>query len=324
MADVSDPVVLGQGEFRFSLERSWGRLPDGWSLNEVGGLAVDARDRVYVFNRGEHPMVVFDRDGNFVTAWGEGVFKRPHAVSMAPDDTVLCTDDGDHTVRKCTLEGKVLMTIGTPNQPKPYMSGLPFCRCTHTACAPNGDIFVSDGYGNARVHKYTADGRHIKSWGSPGTGPGQFSLPHNITCDADGWVYVADRELHRIQVFDSDGNYETQWNNLHRPSALFMPKGLCPYCYVGEGGPSMSVIRKVPNLGGRVSILDGKGNSLAQLGAAHTGNGAGEFMSPHGIAVDSQGSIYVGEVARTAWGHLNPGVPVPGNLHVLNKLTRLE
>jgi len=317
-------VILGEGDYRYRLERGWGTLPAGWSLNEVGGVGVDAQDRVYVFNRGEHPMVVFDRDGNFLKSWGEGVFKRPHGVSMGPDDTIFCTDDGDHTMRKCTLDGKVLMTIGTPGQPAEYMSGQPFCRCTHTALAPNGDIFVSDGYGNARVHKYTPDGRLIKSWGSPGTGPGQFSLPHNITCDADGWVYVADRELHRIQIFDSEGRYETQWNNLHRPSALFMPAGKCSICYVGEGGPASPSIMNVPWLGGRISILDNKGNALARLGSAHIGNGPDQFMSPHGMAVDSQGSIYVGEVARTAWGHLKKGQPVPDDIHVLNKLTRLQ
>ena len=316
-------VVLGDGEYRYAVERGWGRLPEGWSLNEVGGVGVDSNDRVYVFNRGEHPMVVFDRDGNFLSSWGEGLFKRPHGVHMGPDDTIFCTDDGDHTVRKCTLDGKVLLTLGMPGQPSPFMSLQPFCRCTHTACAPNGDIYVSDGYGNACVHKYSADGRYLKSWGSPGTQPGQFNVPHNITCDADGWVYVADRESHRIQVFDGEGRYETQWNNLHRPSALYMPRGSCPLCYVGEAGPSMNVNRKVPNLGARVTILDNKGKALAQLGGARAGNEPGQFLSPHGIAVDSQGSIYVGEVSRTAWGNYNPGVPEPDPLHCLTKLTKV-
>ena len=117
------------------------------------------------------------------------------------------------------------------------MSGEPFHRCTHTAMAPNGDIYVSDGYGNARVHKYAPDGRLLLSWGGPGTDPGEFNIAHNITCDADGWVYVADRENHRVQVFDGNGKYETQWNNLHRPCGLFMPGGKCPICYIGELGP---------------------------------------------------------------------------------------
>ncbi len=117
------------------------------------------------------------------------------------------------------------------------MSGEPFHRCTHTAMAPNGDVYVSDGYGNARVHKYAPDGRRLLSWGGPGTDPGEFNIPHNITCDAEGWVYVADRENHRVQVFNGNGKYETQWNNLHRPCGLFMPSGKCPICYIGELGP---------------------------------------------------------------------------------------
>ena len=155
---------------------------------------------------------------------------------MAPDDTIWLTDDGDHTVRQCTLEGKVLLTLGIPGKPAPYMSGEPFHRCTHTALSPHGDIYVSDGYGNARVHKFSPDGRLLMSWGGPGTDPGEFNIAHNITCDADGWVYVADRENHRVQVFDGNGTYETQWNNLHRPCGLFMPPGKCPICYIGELG----------------------------------------------------------------------------------------
>ena len=121
------------------------------------------------------------------------------------------------------------------------MSGEPFRQCTHTALSPKGEIYVSDGYGNARVHKYTHDGKRILSWGKPGAGPGEFNLPHNIACDADGWVYVADRENHRVQVFDGDGKFETQWHDLHRPSGMYMPPGKCPVCYVGEIGPYYAV-----------------------------------------------------------------------------------
>src|SRR5262249_52404420 len=132
---------------------------------------------------------------------------------MAPDDTIWLTDDGDHTVRQCTLEGKVLLTLGISGKPAPFMSGEPFHRCTHTAMSPQGDIYVSDGYGNSRVHKYAPNGKLLLSWGGPGTDPGEFNIAHNISCDADGWVYVADRENHRVQVFDGNGKYETQWNN---------------------------------------------------------------------------------------------------------------
>src|ERR1700759_3641936 len=101
-------VVLGTGEYRYRVEEGWGRLPDGWSFHEVAAVGVDAQDNVYVFNRGEHPMIVFDRTGRFLRSWGEGVFTRPHGVQILPDGTMYLTDDGDHSVRHCTPEGKVL------------------------------------------------------------------------------------------------------------------------------------------------------------------------------------------------------------------------
>jgi DNA-binding beta-propeller fold protein YncE len=317
-------VILGEGDYRYRVTEDWARLPDGWSFKEVASVGVDRHDNLYVFSRGEHPMTVFNRDGNFLRSWGDGLFRRPHGIHMGPDDTIYCTDEGDHSVRKCTLEGKVLLEIGIPGNGAPYMSGDPFNRCTHTALSPQGDIYVSDGYGNARVHKYTPDGKLVTSWGGSGTDRGQFNLPHNITCDSDGWVYVADRENHRVQVFDRNGKYETQWNNLHRPSALYMPPGRCPICYIGECGPVMNVNRKAPNLGPRVTVVDNKGNQLARLGALHGGDKPGQFISPHGIAVDSHGDIYVGEVSFTAWPNLFPDVPRPEPLRSLQKLVKID
>jgi hypothetical protein len=178
--------LLGFGDYKYEAVPGWGRLPEGWDFKEVAAVAVDSQDRVYAFSRGEHPVIVFDRDGNFLKSWGEGVFKRAHGLHMAPDETLWCTDDGDHSVRRCTLDGRVLMTLGLPGTAAPYMSGKPFNRCTHTALSPQGDIYVSDGYGNAQVHKYSAQGKHLFSWGGSGTDPGQFNLPHNIVCDAAG------------------------------------------------------------------------------------------------------------------------------------------
>ena len=234
-------VILGSGDYAYRVVVGWGRLPDGWEFGDVAAVGIDRQDRVYAFNRGPHPMVVFDRDGNFLKSWGEGLFVRPHGVHMAPDDTIYCTDDGDHTVRHLTLDGRVLMQIGIPGKPSGFMSGEPFCRCTHTALSPQGDIYVSDGYSNARIHKYSPDGKRQMSWGEPGSDPGQFNLPHNIACDADGWVYVADRENHRVQVFDGNGRFETQWHDMHRPSGLYMPPGKGQLCYIGEIGPVLRI-----------------------------------------------------------------------------------
>ncbi len=316
-------MTLGSGEFTYEPVPGWAELPPGWRFKEIGAVGTDRNDNVYVFNRGEHPMIVFDREGRFLRAWGEGVFPRAHGLHMAPDDTVWLTDDADHTVRQCTLEGRVLLTLGVPGQPAPYMAGEPFHRCTHTALSPQGDLYVSDGYGNARVHKFSPDGKHLMSWGEPGSDPGEFNVVHNVTCDGDGWVYVADRENHRIQVFDGNGRYETQWNNLHRPCGLFMPRGTCPHCYVGELGPVMRVNRDAPNLGPRLSILDHTGKRIGRVGGLHAGLGPAEFLAPHGIAVDSRGDIYVGEVSWTQWPELFPGRPMPDDLRSLHKFRKL-
>jgi hypothetical protein len=170
-------VVLGSGEHRYRVVENWARLPDGWEFRDVAAVAVDSKDRVYVFNRGEHPMIVFDRDGNFLRSWGEGLFSRAHGIDIDRDDILYCTDDGDHTVRKVTADGKVLMTIGVPNQPAPFLSGKPFNRCTHTALSPKGEIYVSDGHGNSCVHKYTPDGRYLMSWGTTGPIPASSTSP---------------------------------------------------------------------------------------------------------------------------------------------------
>jgi DNA-binding beta-propeller fold protein YncE len=204
------------------------------------------------------------------------------------------------------------------------MSQEPLHRCTHTALSPDGDIYVSDGYGNARVHKFSPDGRLLLSWGGPGMAPGEFNLPHNICCDEDGWVYVADRESHRVQIFDGNGRYETEWRNLHRPCGLYMPPGKCPICYVGELGPAFAFSRDASNLGPRLSVLANDGTLLARVGDIRGGGVLpGQFIAPHGIAVDSHGDVYVGEVSATAWPQLRPDQPAPSPLPSLRKLTRL-
>jgi len=315
--------MLGTGDYRYEIVEAWGKLPDGWSFKEVSDVGVDKSDNVYVFNRGDHPMIVFDRDGNFLRSWGEGVFRHPHGVSMGPDDTIYLTDDGDHTVRKCALDGRILLQIGIPGKPAPRMSGLPFCRCTHTALSPEGDLYVSDGYGNACVHKFSPQGKLIMSWGEPGTDPGQFNLVHNVCCDPDGWVYVADRENHRVQIFDGNGKYETQWNNLHRPQGLWMPHVSKPICYIAETGPFANVNIDVQNLGARISIVDNNGTLLSRIGGIRPGTKPGEFLSPHGLAVDSRGDFYVGEVAYTAWPRYHNGTEPPAGLRSLQKFRRL-
>ena len=314
-------VILGTGAYRYEVVDRWAKLPPGREFNaDVAAVGVDKQDRVYAFNRGQHPMVVFDRDGNFLRSWGEGVFHRAHGLYMAPDDTLWLTDDGDHTVRHCTLDGKVLLTIGIPGTPRPYMSGEPFNRCTHTALSPQGDLYVSDGYGNARVHKFAPNGKLLLSWGEPGTDPGQFNIPHNICCDADGWVYVADRENHRVQVFDGNGKYETQWNNMHRPSGSTWsaPAGRASTSarsgrYGGE--PRRAQHRPAGQ------HLQPQGRAAGAPRRPPAGLEPGQFISPHGLAVDSRGDVYVGEVSFTNWGRRGP---IPPGLRSLQKLAKVS
>src|SRR4051812_19539707 len=192
-------------DYGYTADDHWAKLPPGYAWPEVAGVATDSRDRVFVFNRGRNPVMIFDRDGTFLSTWGEGVFVRPHGICIGPDDSVYCTDDGDHTVRKFTPEGGLLFTLGTSGKPSDtgatsmdfrtiQRAGAPFHYPCNVALSPLGELYVCDGYGNARIHKFTPDGRLLLSWGEPGSGPGQFRIPHGIAVDSDGIVFVADRE----------------------------------------------------------------------------------------------------------------------------------
>lgn len=315
-------TTVGNGDFTYRVIMDWAKLPEGWTFHEVADVAVDSRDRVYVFNRGEHPMIVFDGGGNFLNSWGEGVFRRPHGVTVGPDDTLCCADDGGHTMTKYTADGQVLMTLGTPDKAAPFLSGQPFNRPTKVALDPKtADLYVTDGYGNARVHKYSPDGKHILSWGASGCDPGEFNLVHSVCVDKDGYVYVADRENHRVQIFDSQGKYMAQWNNMHRPCGLHIGGIGDQLCYIGELAPQLSVNQNYPNLGPRVSICNLRGERLARLGDVRQGEAPNQFWAPHGIAIDSKGDLYIGEVSWSAAGcNMDP----PRELTSLRKLVRVS
>jgi DNA-binding beta-propeller fold protein YncE len=245
-------------------------------------------------------------------------------VTILPDEergeVIYGVDDNGHWIGKFSLDGELLMSIGKQGEPAPRRSGEPFNRPTKVARDPKtGELYISDGYGNARIHKYTADGQRLFSWGEHGTDPGQFNFPHSVCTDSAGKVYVADRESHRIQIFDDQGNYLEQWNNLHRPCGLHIVNDLV---YIGQLATTMSVNLGDPNLGACVTIHDLTGRQLARLGAAQPGDGPGQFTSPHGLTADSQGDLYVGEVAWSGYGsHLNP--PMPG-LRCFRKLVRVQ
>ncbi|MCL0100148.1 peptidyl-alpha-hydroxyglycine alpha-amidating lyase family protein [Dehalococcoidia bacterium] len=314
-------LTIGSGNFIYDHLDSWQKLPNGMRLIETPGLAVNSKDEVYALTRNtDHPVMVFDREGTYLRSFGKNVFSnRTHGAMFGPDDTLFCADDGTHTITKWTTDGELLMTIGTPDVPKPRFSGEPFNKPTHAAISPNtGDIFVTDGYGNARVHKFTSSGEYILSWGEPGIDPGQFLRPHNIVMDSNERIYVADREAHRVQVFDTEGGVIEVWNNLYMPDGMTIgPDG---NIYIGElnGLPGMD---DAPGLGHRISILDQHGNLLARFGDPYEGEEPGKFTAPHSVAVDSHGDIYVGEVSYTIRGsRMDP----PRELRSLSKLVKIN
>jgi DNA-binding beta-propeller fold protein YncE len=320
--------------FQYELVDDWEQLPAGWSHGDVAGVAVDSQDRVYVFNRSEHPVIVYARDGRFLTSWGEGVFTRPHGITIR-DDVVYCADDSDHTVRAFTLEGEVLWTLGTLNQPSDtgYRSdgpsnltsirrgAGPFNRPTRLALAPNAELYVSDGYGNARIHRFSAQRELIQSWGEPGEAPGEFQLPHSVWVHTDGRVFVCDRENDRVQVFSPSGEVLAIWTNTTRPGDLLIdPQG---YVILGEMAWVPEEVRMTGKAypeprAAQVSIRDLDGAILGRFGGPDP-CAPGSFASPHGLALDSHGDLYVGEVTHTALNRLNRWRPA---CHSLQKFVR--
>jgi sugar lactone lactonase YvrE len=224
-------MAIGSHKLEYEVVQGWERLPEGWAFTEVVGVAVDSRERVFVFCRGPHPLIVFDKEGRFVDAWGAGRFVRPHGIFISPDDRVFLVDDEGHSVYEYSTQGELRRRLGD-GQPSDtgYVPGRspvargagPFNTVTNVALAPDGELYVADGYGNARVHRFAADGRLLGSWGEPGSGPGQFNLPHGIAVDRRGRVYVADRENSRVQIFSRDGVLLDIWDWPNRPCDLFI------------------------------------------------------------------------------------------------------
>ena len=313
-------VELGSGDYVYETSgKDWGNLPDDWTYKEATAVAVDQQDKVYVFNRGTHPMVVLNSEGDVIDTWGDGQFSNPHGVTIGPDGNVYCVDNIDHTVRKYTAGGKILMELQA-GRPAPAMSGDPFNTPAHLAVdARNGNMYVADGYSNARVHKYDPDGRLLLSWGESGTDAGQFNIVHNVIVDREGYVYVADRENQRVQVFDSDGNFEAQWNDMSRVAAICMDDADDPLVYLGEYFCGIASNQMGENLGPRVSIMSRSGEVLARLGTHTYGDEPGRFYSPHGIAVDSKGDIYVAEVS---WSDFGSSMDPARQLRSMQKLIR--
>jgi hypothetical protein len=242
-------------------------------------------------------------------------------------------NESDHTIRKYTLQGEPLLVLGTSEVASDTgydrkisrvvpRSGPPFNRPTGIAVAPNGELYASDGYGNARVHRFAADGRLIQSWGSPGVGPGQFHVPHGIEVAPDGRVLVADRENDRIQVFGPLGEFLEQWTDVQRPCDLCLDRQgrvvVCELAWVpGECSQVHGPIHE--KLPARISILTLDGEVL-ERGSNSDGSIPGALCAPHALCLDSHGDLYVGEVCHTH--SKNTGLPLPPGFRTLHKFVR--
>ena len=280
-------MVLGTGAYKYQLLKDWAKLPEYFVFNDVVGIATDSRDRVFVFCRGNHPLLIFDKHGNFVSCWGEGHFRNPHGIFIGPDDSIFLVDTQGHTVEKFSPSGELIMRLGVRDWAMNTEKGKPFNLPTGLALSGTGEIFISDGYGNRRVHKFTSDGKLIKSWGEFGKAQGQFNFPHNIGVDKYGTVYVCDRENDRIQTFNSEGEFISVWENLRRPADLYIDQDK-EIIYLAELG-------RVNHNKPRISIRDFNGNILS-MWEGRESEGDGVLENPHGICADSQGDIYVGEI----------------------------
>jgi DNA-binding beta-propeller fold protein YncE len=278
MTGNGQAIRVGNGDYVYEPVVGWGTGPGGHALGLVSAVAVDAQERVYIFNRVPEPAVlVFDRDGTFLHSWGQDLFTAPHSLWIDADDTLYLTDTDDHTLRQCTTDGTVLRTWGTPGEPGP--PGRPFNRPSWAMRGPSGALYVTDGYGQSRVHAFAPSGELLHSWGEPGSGPGQFNLPHSLWVDRDERVLVVDRENHRIQLFDSTGTYLDEWTGFERPQDIFVADDIV---FVVEARPG-------------VRIMTLEGQLLSAWG--EPGDAPGQFRQfPHSIWVDTHGDLYIGEV----------------------------
>lgn len=281
-------ATVGTGAYTYELVDNWAQLPAGWTLGQTA-IVTDARDQVYLFNRGEHPLVVLNRDGEFLTAWGEGVLSSAHGMFIDQQENLYLPVINSHVVLKYSRTGNLLMTMGTWNQPSDTgwsgkysdpvkQAAGPFHRPSDVALAPNGDIYISDGYGNARVHRFAPDGTLQKSWGMPGkSAPGEFHVPHGVWVHTDGRVLVADRENNRVQIFSPEGDFLTQWRDLARPCDIYIDNAGVVY---------------VPELDGLITLLNLDGQVLARwLSPTFAGDGDGG----HAVWVDSHGDVYINQ-----------------------------
>jgi DNA-binding beta-propeller fold protein YncE len=263
----------------YNVVADWPQLPSGYKFGQVSAVAPDGHGEVFVFHRGEHPIMVFNRGGKFLRSFGDDLIGSSHGLRFDADGNVWTTDVGNHTVRKFSREGKLLLTLGKEGEAAEAPDR--FNKPADIAFGPHGDVYVADGYGNSRVAKFSKDGKFIKAWGKKGTGDGEFNLVHAIVIDAHGTVYVGDRENNRVQIFDGDGNFKSKWTEFGAPFGLFLDRHHHRFL-IADGRAHKCL------------VLDPHGKVLETWGSQ--GKPPGQFDLPHSISMDTDGSVYVTEI----------------------------
>ena len=268
---MRDDLVVTMNGRDYAVECPWGTLPDGQVFGPVSQLAIDSNDRVYVFQRSNPPVLVFDSEGLLVDSWGEGEFSDAHGIFITTDDLVLLVDRDAHQILACETSGTVRFRLGQRHRPR---LNEPFNHPTDIAQAPNGDYYVSDGYGNSRVHCFSAEGTYRFSWGRPGDGPGEFTTPHAVWVDSAERVLVADRENNRVQLFDLQGRFLESWSDFYHPMDI----------YADRDG-NVFVTDQIP----RLSMLSPDGTLIGRCRPV--------LFGPHGVGGDAAGNLYLAETA---------------------------
>jgi DNA-binding beta-propeller fold protein YncE len=282
MAPAYGADLAGVPELPHKLVADWAKLPPGWNFGECTGVDIDRENNVWVFNRGPHPVIQFDKGGRLLRAWDEVPVTSAHGLQVDPEGNVWVTDVGGHAVMKFSPEGRLLMVITNAGKsPGDNDAKYAFNRPAGLAFRPDGGFYVADGYGNSRVAQFSKNGEYVRHWGKKGTADGEFDLVHDVTVDSRGRVYVADRSNSRIQVFSAEGKFVEKWTHAGQPWGLYYVKGE-DAVYMADG------------LNNRVVKLNTDGKVLGKLG--EFGKTPGKFDFAHHMAVDGEGSLYVVEI----------------------------
>lgn len=285
--DQKKPVTIGTGKWTYTLVEGWPVMPEGVNLQMGCAVVVDSRDRIYVHSQAAKNVVVFDRMGKPIKDWGMSLDKAAHGTYLhreGTDEFLFFSILGPfNQIVKTDLDGKVLLRIGNVPEENSTNVKFPFNNPTDVAVAPNGDIWVCEGYGGQKVHRFNAQGKFIQTVGESGTGPGQFRTPHGIWIDTrktEHEVWVADRSNSRLQIFDMDGKLKRQVKEGIRNPCCF-------YQYRD--------VLFVPDLDKVVSIIDRDDKVVAQLGDGKLFTDESGFKAPHALTIDSHGDLYVVE-----------------------------